>query len=78
MTDTTKLRAAGARAILGIAQLAAATTSLILLARTGVISFALGAVVITCLLTSTSVFFFGRKSPRSLRDGSAPETPRQR
>ena len=55
------------RGVLGVLQMLSATTALLLLAWTGVNPWSLGAVVVTCTLTSTSVWIFG-----SHRSGRRP------
>ena len=52
------------RLTLGAAQMAGATTALLLLVQTGVNAWSLGAVVVTCALTTTSVLLFGSRRPR--------------
>ncbi len=53
-----------ARIALGLAQMTGATAALLLLVQTGVNARSLGAVVITCALTTTSVLLFGSRRPR--------------
>jgi len=53
-----------ARLALGTGQMAGATAALILLVQTGVNARSLGAVVVTCALTTTSVLLFGSRRPR--------------
>jgi cobalamin synthase len=78
MAEATNQRGAVARIVLGVAQMTAAAASLLLLVQTGVTPTTLVAVIITCVLTSTSVFLFGRKSPRHFRGGSGPDSSRER
>lgn len=47
------------RLALGTAQIVGATTTLLLLARTGVNAWSLGAAVVACTLTTISVLLFG-------------------
>lgn len=49
---------------LGIAQMVGGVTALVLLAETGVNTASMGAVVVTCLLTTTSVLLFGSRRER--------------
>lgn len=51
------------RFVLGMAQMAAASVAAILLIETGVSSWALAAVLVTCALTTTSVLLFGARRP---------------
>lgn len=46
------------RMVLGLAQMMGAVVSFYLLAQTGMNAFSLGAVVVTCLLTTISVLLF--------------------
>ena len=52
--DTSRMRFA-----LGMGQMAAAVVAAVLLLRTGVSAAALGAVVVTCTLSTLSVMLFG-------------------
>jgi hypothetical protein len=53
------------RGALGVGQILGTTVTLVTLVRDGVTAPALGATVVTCLLTTTSVLLFGRKQPRT-------------
>ena len=53
------------RGALGVGQMIGTTITLVTLVRDGVTAPALGATVVTCLLTSISVLLFGRKRPRT-------------
>lgn len=52
------------RFALGIAQMAGATTALVLLIATGVTTVTLFAVVLTTLLSATSILVFGSRGSR--------------
>lgn len=58
------------RFALGMAQMAGATLSAVLLVSTGVTTSALLAVTVTCAVTSMSVFFFGAQRPGKVPEGS--------
>ena len=64
------------RFILGMAQMAAGTVAAILLIETGVSSWALIAVLVTCALTTISVLLFGAK--RTPEGPSAPSVHHKR
>jgi hypothetical protein len=49
------------RLVLGLGQMTGAVVALMLLLQTGVNSASIAAVILTCLLTSVSVFLFGRR-----------------
>ena len=49
------------RLVLGLGQMTGAVVALMLLVQTGVNSLSFGAVILTCLLTTTSVLLFGRR-----------------
>lgn len=53
------------RLALGTAQMFCAALSAVLLVKTGVSRLALGAVVLTCALTTVSVLMFGSRAPRN-------------
>jgi hypothetical protein len=63
MAGANSLRTATVRLILGIGQIASSVAALVLLVNSGISPLSLGAVVVACLLTSTSVFLFGRRGP---------------
>ena len=52
------------RLALGMGQMGCAATSGVLLLATGISRVALGAVVLTCALTTLSVVLFGSRAPR--------------
>ena len=51
------------RLALGIAQMTGAATAVLLIVRRGFNELALGAVVVTCVLTTVSVVLFGSRRP---------------
>jgi hypothetical protein len=60
----TEARWALLRLILGVAQMTGAVVALCLLITMGLDAPIIAAVVITCVLTTVSVLFFGRGGPR--------------
>jgi len=57
------LRWAVVRLVLGIGQMIGAATAVLLIIRGGFNELALGAVVVTCVLTTISVVLFGSRRP---------------
>jgi hypothetical protein len=49
------------RIVLGLGQMTGAAVAMMLLVQTGVNSLSFGAVILTCMLTTTSVLLFGRR-----------------
>jgi len=51
------------RLLLGTAQMVSAVIALLLIVQAGIGPLALGAVVVTSVLTTTSILLFGRRMP---------------